>query len=69
MKSCVYFTQSICYDTAAVLYVIGVTVVVYIQVISGHTGWVRCVAVEPGNQWFATGKSIFTELLFVRRQI
>ncbi|NXI26106.1 PLRG1 regulator, partial [Sterrhoptilus dennistouni] len=24
------------------------------RVISGHVGWVRCVAVEPGNQWFAT---------------
>jgi pleiotropic regulator 1 len=25
------------------------------RVISGHTGWVRSVAVEPGNEWFATG--------------
>lgn len=25
------------------------------RVISGHLGWVRCVAVEPGNEWFATG--------------
>lgn len=25
------------------------------RVISGHMGWVRAVAVEPGNQWFATG--------------
>jgi len=25
------------------------------RVISGHTGWVRCVAVEPGNEWFCTG--------------
>lgn len=25
------------------------------RVISGHLGWVRCIAVEPGNQWFATG--------------
>ncbi|RXW16667.1 hypothetical protein EST38_g9181 [Candolleomyces aberdarensis] len=24
-------------------------------VISGHLGWVRSVAVEPGNKWFATG--------------
>ena len=23
--------------------------------ISGHLGWVRSVAVEPGNKWFATG--------------
>lgn len=27
------------------------------RVISGHTGWVRSVAVEPGNQWFATGSA------------
>ncbi|XP_067943821.1 pleiotropic regulator 1-like [Watersipora subatra] len=27
------------------------------RVISGHTGWVRCVTVEPGNQWFATGSA------------
>ncbi|KAK3597718.1 hypothetical protein CHS0354_040094 [Potamilus streckersoni] len=25
------------------------------RVISGHQGWVRCIAVEPGNEWFATG--------------
>lgn len=25
------------------------------RVLSGHLGWVRCVAVEPGNAWFATG--------------
>ena len=25
------------------------------RVISGHTGWVRSVAVEPGNEWFCTG--------------
>ncbi|KAH8314928.1 hypothetical protein KR074_004007, partial [Drosophila pseudoananassae] len=25
------------------------------RVISGHSGWVRCIAVEPGNEWFATG--------------
>ncbi|CAH7676189.1 WD40-repeat-containing domain protein [Phakopsora pachyrhizi] len=25
------------------------------RVISGHLGWVRSVAVEPGNQWFVTG--------------
>lgn len=25
------------------------------RVISGHLGWVRSIAVEPGNQWFATG--------------
>jgi len=27
------------------------------RVISGHTGWVRSVAVEPGNEWFATGSA------------
>ena len=25
------------------------------RVISGHLGWVRCIHVEPGNDWFATG--------------
>jgi len=25
------------------------------RVISGHLGWVRSVAVEPSNEWFATG--------------
>ena len=25
------------------------------RVISGHLGWVRSIAVEPENQWFATG--------------
>ncbi|CAH1777862.1 unnamed protein product [Owenia fusiformis] len=25
------------------------------RVLSGHLGWVRCIAVEPGNEWFATG--------------
>lgn len=25
------------------------------RVISGHLGWVRCVAVDPTNEWFATG--------------
>ena len=25
------------------------------RVISGHLGWVRAVAVEPGNKWFVTG--------------
>lgn len=27
------------------------------RVISGHLGWVRCCAVEPGNEWFATGSA------------
>lgn len=27
------------------------------RVISGHLGWVRCVAVEPGNEWFVTGSA------------
>ncbi|XP_055345861.1 pleiotropic regulator 1-like isoform X2 [Paramacrobiotus metropolitanus] len=25
------------------------------RVIAGHYGWVRCLTVEPENQWFATG--------------
>uniref|UniRef100_A0A0B6ZZT2 Pleiotropic regulator 1 n=1 Tax=Arion vulgaris TaxID=1028688 RepID=A0A0B6ZZT2_9EUPU len=25
------------------------------RVISGHIGWVRCLAVEPGNSWFCSG--------------
>jgi len=25
------------------------------RVVSGHTGWVRCITVDPGNKWFATG--------------
>ena len=25
------------------------------RVVSGHLGWVRSLAVEPGNQWFASG--------------
>jgi pleiotropic regulator 1 len=27
------------------------------RVISGHQGWVRCIAVEPFNSWFATGSN------------
>ena len=27
------------------------------RVIAGHMGWVRCVDVEPGNEWFATGSA------------
>ena len=27
------------------------------RVISGHLGWVRALAVEPGNEWFATGSA------------
>lgn len=27
------------------------------RVISGHTGCVRCLAVEPGNEWFASGSN------------
>lgn len=30
---------------------------VVFQVISGHLGWVRSIAVEPGNQWFVTGSA------------
>lgn len=27
------------------------------KVISGHVGWVRCIAVDPSNEWFATGSN------------
>ncbi|XP_038723647.1 protein pleiotropic regulatory locus 1 isoform X2 [Tripterygium wilfordii] len=27
------------------------------RVISGHLGWVRSIAFEPGNQWFCTGSA------------
>ena len=27
------------------------------RVLSGHLGWVRCVAVDPSNEWFATGSA------------
>lgn len=27
------------------------------RVISGHTGWVRCVSVDSSNEWFATGSA------------
>nr|CAB3264954.1 pleiotropic regulator 1 [Phallusia mammillata] len=27
------------------------------RVISGHLGWVRCIAFEPGNEWFCTGSN------------
>jgi len=27
------------------------------RVVSGHTGWVRSISVEPANQWFCTGSA------------
>lgn len=27
------------------------------RVISGHTGWVRSLSVDPGNRWFASGSA------------
>jgi len=27
------------------------------KVISGHHGWVRCIDVDPTNQWFVTGSN------------
>eukprot|EP00731_Ephydatia_muelleri_P031306 Em0022g820a len=27
------------------------------RVISGHLGWVRCISVDPSNEWFATGSN------------
>lgn len=32
------------------------------RVISGHLGWVRSIAVEPGNQWYVTPKTVFCSL-------
>jgi pleiotropic regulator 1 len=29
----------------------------YIKVLSGHVGWVRSIAVDPTNEWFATGSA------------
>jgi pleiotropic regulator 1 len=26
-------------------------------VLSGHLGWVRCIAFDPSNEWFATGSA------------
>jgi WD40 repeat protein len=26
-------------------------------VISGHLGWVRSIAFDPGNEWFCTGSA------------
>ncbi len=28
-----------------------------VRVISGHIGWVRCIAVDPTNEWFCTGSA------------
>ena len=28
-----------------------------LRVISGHTGWVRCLSVDPSNTWFASGSA------------
>jgi WD40 repeat protein len=30
---------------------------VVLQVISGHLGWVRSIAFDPGNEWFCTGSA------------
>jgi WD40 repeat protein len=35
----------------------GVFVFLYIKVLSGHVGWVRSIAVDPTNEWFATGSA------------
>jgi pleiotropic regulator 1 len=36
-------------------------------VLAGHLGWVRCVAFEPGNQWFVTGAADRTIKVDTRR--
>ena len=35
------------------------------RVISGHLGWVRCVAVDPSNEWFATGAADRLEFIII----
>ncbi len=30
------------------------------RVIAGHQGWVRCIAIDPSNEWFATGSGDHT---------
>jgi WD40 repeat protein len=30
------------------------------QVMSGHLGWVRSIAFDPGNEWFCTGSAYRT---------
>ena len=42
-------------NTLIFFYLALVIILLLLQVISGHLGWVRCLAVEPGNQWFVTG--------------
>lgn len=27
------------------------------SVLSGHYGWVRCIAFDPSNEWFVTGSA------------
>lgn len=34
------------------------------RVISGHLGWVRSIAMDPTNQWFATGSADRTIKIF-----
>ena len=35
------------------------------RVISGHLGWVRSIAVDPSNEWFATGSGDRTIKVYV----
>lgn len=41
------------------------------RVISGHLGWVRSLAVEPENQWFASGagKQLIEAWLITKREV
>lgn len=41
------------------------------RVISGHLGWVRSLAVEPENQWFASGagKQLIEAWLVTKREV
>lgn len=36
-------------------------------VISGHLGWVRSIAFDPSNEWFATGSVDRTIKVFIKQ--
>lgn len=58
LVSWVFFTQMFSKMTSNWALILFMTVLCFLwQVISGHLGWVRSIAVEPGNQWFVTGSA------------
>lgn len=36
------------------------------RVVAGHTGWVRCLAFDPTNSWFATGSNDRTIKVYIK---